>query len=105
TGEGTSNLVKTVKACLDAQGLSSSNSDKLSNPNTLSYSPAAHRVLLALRCAKSLRPFHAVTDEDYLREVEILRPGTAVPSEMTVSRDINHLYLEMSRYVKDYFAV
>lgn len=71
----------------------------------ISYTPAAHRGLIALRSAKNNRPFNAVLDEDYIREVQMLRPGAVLPSPITVSRDINLIYTEMSRKVKEYFMV
>lgn len=101
TGEGTSNLVRTMNICLEAQGIT-----PLRNTNTtIPYSVAAHRALIAMRCAKNSRPFNAVLDEDYIAEVAMLRPGTILPSPITVSRDINEIYLEMSHHVKSYFSV
>jgi hypothetical protein len=71
----------------------------------LQYSEAAHRAVIALRCATSHRPFNVVNDKYYKVEVELLRPGTKIPAPRTVSEDINHLYLELSKTVQDYFKV
>ncbi|KAJ6624792.1 hypothetical protein B0H10DRAFT_1668944, partial [Mycena sp. CBHHK59/15] len=60
----------------------------------------SYRALVALRCASSHRPFNAVQDPYYLEEVELLRPGTKVPSPRTVSHDIHTLYLAGSKMVK-----
>ncbi|KAF8881191.1 hypothetical protein BD779DRAFT_1445657, partial [Infundibulicybe gibba] len=101
TSEGTSNLVKTMNICLEAMGISVARTE----PTAFPYSVAAHRALIALRAAKSGRPFNAVLDEDYQDEVRMLRPNTVLPNPITVSRDINAIYLEMSCYVRDYFSV
>jgi hypothetical protein len=42
-------------------------------------------------------------DEDYQAEVNMLRPGTKLPHPATVSRDIQAIYLDMSRHIRDYF--
>ena len=42
-------------------------------------------------------------DEDYQAEVDMLRPGTKLPHPTTVSRDIQAIYLDMSKHVRDYF--
>ena len=103
TGSGTSNLASTSKACLASQGVIPSNTS--STKSSIPYSLANHRALIAMRCAKNARPFNSVYDEDYLNEVEMLRPGTIVPSPSTVSRDINDIYVALSTHVKNYFFV
>ncbi|KDR68281.1 hypothetical protein GALMADRAFT_35039, partial [Galerina marginata CBS 339.88] len=102
TGEGTSNLVKTRNACLKSQGIAQG---PARIKTAVAYSPATHRTLLALRCAKNQRPFNSVADEDYLLEVSMLRPNTVVPKPITVSRDINKIYIEMSKLVREYLSV
>lgn len=92
-----------MNICLEGQGITPPS--RKMEPTTFPYSPAAHRALIALRCAKNNRPFNAVLDEDYQDEIRMLRPGTVLPSPITVSRDINEIYLEMSRHVKNYFTV
>lgn len=101
TSEGTSNLVKGIKACLTAQGVT------LPEPHTdtLPYSQATHRTLIAQRCASNARPFNIVKDPEYAMEVQMLRPGTVIPSPSTVSRDINEMYTQMSVFVKNHFLV
>ena len=69
------------------------------------YSEAAHRAIIALRCATSHRPFNFVNDKYYHKEVELLRPGTKIPAPTTVSLDIKHIYLELSKTVRMYFKV
>ncbi|KAF8218480.1 hypothetical protein L208DRAFT_1350996, partial [Tricholoma matsutake] len=39
-------------------------------------------------CTKNHCPFNSVLDEDYQAEVEMLQPGTIIPSPQMVSRDI-----------------
>jgi len=69
------------------------------------YSPAAHRALIALCCAKSGRPINFVTDEDYIQEVQMLRPNTIFPHPSTVQQDLLEIYNQASIAVKTYFAV
>ncbi|EJD08420.1 uncharacterized protein FOMMEDRAFT_68048, partial [Fomitiporia mediterranea MF3/22] len=76
-----------------------------SSGNSLAYSEATHRALLALRCAKYNRPFNFVRDKYYSLEVEMLRPGTTLPSPDTVSGDIKSLYQGLSIQVRNYFKV
>ena len=101
TGQGTSNLQKDVDQCLKKQGLDS----RPKSDSAIPYSEANHRALIALRCAKSARPINMVMDEDYLAEVEMLRPGTVVPSPNTVQRDLTHIYTMASVFVMNYFMV
>ena len=67
--------------------------------------PVRHRVLIALRCAVSKRPFNMVKDSLYAQKVALLRPGTVLPSPSTISRDMNQIYVDSSNHVKDYFSV
>ncbi len=99
---GTKNLQDGVHACNKRIGIVSGTSTQLVGEP---YTPAGHRALIALRCAKNHRPFNSVLDEDYQAEVEMLRPGTVIPAPKTVSRDIKTLYAEMSKNVKNYFMV
>jgi hypothetical protein len=69
------------------------------------YSPAAHRAIIVMRTATSNRPFNFVMDKYYKMEVQLLRPGTIIPSPATVSSDLKLLYLELSKGVKKYFVV
>ncbi|KAJ7706650.1 hypothetical protein B0H16DRAFT_1345807, partial [Mycena metata] len=98
---GTTNLLKTAQACDAARGIITSTSSTAVS----TYSPAAHRAIIAMRTATSHRPFNAVNDKYYKMEVELLRPGTIIPSASTVSRDVNLLYVELSKNIKSYFTV
>ena len=69
------------------------------------YSEANHHALIALHCAKSAHPINMVTDEDYLAEVQMLRPGTIVPSPNTVQWDLTHSYTMASVLLMNYFVV
>jgi hypothetical protein len=53
-----------------------------------------------MRTATSNRPFNIVTDKYYRTEVELLRPGTIIPSPSTVSRNLKLLYLVFYRPTK-----
>jgi hypothetical protein len=83
------------------------NSEKnpTSGTSLLMYTPARHRAMIAIRCAVSRRPFNTVSDPFYLQEIELLRPGTQVPTPSTVSRDIQNIYQAGSDVVKEYFSV
>lgn len=101
TKDGTGNLHKTLLKCSgQIQPAIESHS-----PKDLLYSPAAHRALIALRCATSRRPFNSVSDPLYACEVQMLHPGTKLPSPSTVSRDISMMYESGSNVVKQYFSV
>lgn len=103
TNEGTSNLIKTRNACLEAQGVPLAR--KQDDLATTSYTPAGHRALIAMRAAKSARPFNSVLDEDYQAEVQMLRPGATIPHPITVSRDVNAIYEALSVWVMNYLVV
>jgi len=104
SGHGTKNLIVKVSHCIGQQFVTS---QQASGPSAsrIPYSKAAHRALIALRCVKGKRPFYTVKDPDYLAEVEMLRPGTVVPSPTTVARDVHTLYRELSIDVRQYFLV
>ncbi|KAJ7148910.1 hypothetical protein C8R46DRAFT_880118 [Mycena filopes] len=100
TSNGTSSLLRTAQQCDSDRGIVAE--ARATGP---SYSVAAHRTLIAMRTATSNRPFNAVNDKYYRMEVEMLRPGTSLPAASTVSRDLNLLYLELSKDVRSYFKV
>ena len=103
TSSGTSNLNAGAKACNKRHGASMASAQ--GSHSTLTYSPAIHRTLLALRCSKNMRPFSFVQDPLYQAEVEMLRPGTSLPNATTVSRDVKLLYETLSSHVSTYFKV
>lgn len=69
------------------------------------YTEARHRVICAIRCAVSKRPFASQDDIWYRREVQLLRPGTLVPSSTIVSRDASLLYKGFAGVIRWYFEV
>lgn len=110
TSDGTNNLKRGNLACLRkrkvvADGDSNAGAQQTLYKTVSKYTKAAHRALIAMRCAVSKRPFHSVADPLYLAEVELLRPGTDVPHETTVSRDVRHIYEDGAVLVRDYFKV
>lgn len=107
TSEGTGNLKKAMDVCLKKSGQFYSSHSTLSTKtaSTGPYTYATHRVLIALRCAKNYRPFNMVSDEDYIAEVCLLRPGTKIPDPATISRDVKRIYEGMALHVKKYFLV
>ncbi|KAG1761696.1 hypothetical protein EDD22DRAFT_779430 [Suillus occidentalis] len=110
TGQGTKNLNRGIKECVQRRGVSTEGPNAKGAQQTLSgsiskYTPEAHRALIAMRCAVNKRPFRSVADPLYIEEVRLLRPDVIVPSPRTVSRDINEIYLQGSKNVKEYFSV
>ncbi|KAG1719768.1 uncharacterized protein EDB91DRAFT_1065342 [Suillus paluster] len=109
-GQGTKNLQRGVDECETRRGVQAGTLDSVGAQQTLensvsSYTQAAHRALIALRCAVSKRPFNFVTDPHYIAEVQLLRPGVIIPNPRTVARDVSAIYLEGSKQVKVYFSV
>ncbi|KAJ7060828.1 hypothetical protein C8F01DRAFT_988426 [Mycena amicta] len=108
SSQGTGNLGKGQKECDRRRGVKGDTNKGAQQDlfGSLSrYTPARHRAIVALRCASSHRPFNTVADPYYLEEVELLRPGTTVPAPITVSRDVQTLYREGAKNVKEYFKV
>ncbi|KAJ7318743.1 hypothetical protein DFH08DRAFT_714384 [Mycena albidolilacea] len=109
--EGTANLKRTSQQCnnrcgvVDTDGDTSKNAQQDLFRSVSRYTPAHHRALITLRCAVSHRPFNMVRDNFYLEEVELLQPGTIVRSPESVSKDVQTLYQEGSKRVKEYFKV
>ncbi len=103
TGHGTKNIQDAVKAC-NKRVLGVTGTTVVRSTGQ-PYSLAAHRTLIALRCAKNHCPFNFVLDEDYCVEIEMLHPGTILSGPQTVSCDIKSIYAEMSKNVQNYFKV
>jgi len=103
TSHGTKNIQDAVKAC-NKHVLGVTGTTVIRSTGQ-PYSLAAHCTLIALRCAKNHHPFNFVLDEDYCAEIEMLRPGTILPSPQTVSCDIKSIYAEMSKNVQNYFKM
>ncbi|KAG9083718.1 hypothetical protein FS749_005814 [Ceratobasidium sp. UAMH 11750] len=102
TGNGTRNLRDTAQTCNTRWGVTQTSTSK--SKFFPSYSEARHRVLIALRCAQNKRTFNSVADNLYQQEAELLRPGTVLPSPMTVSRDMQTIYTNSADGVKEYFT-
>ncbi|KAL1707229.1 hypothetical protein EV121DRAFT_199468 [Schizophyllum commune] len=100
TSDGTQALISTARACDKALGVSLGTGEP-----PIAYSPIAHRALIALRSATSHRPFNMVRDRFYTEEVQMLRPGTILPSPATVSVDVKRLYKGMAADLCAYLVV
>lgn len=110
TNTGTGNLQRGIDACQakhpTATPSEAHEATQAPNPTQATpslYTPAGHRALIAIRCARNHRPANIVADPEYLLEVAMLRPGTIVPSPSTVARDIESIYLAASIKVKEHF--
>ena len=56
-----------------------------------------------MSCAYHYIPFARFRDDLFLQQVDLLRPGTAVPDSSTLSRLTKYAYMEQARHVKAYF--
>jgi hypothetical protein len=99
-GQGTSFLQRRAENCDKASGRSASKSHLAVTPTHQPYSEAAHRAILAMRCATSHRPLNMVKDPLYKAVVELLRPGTKIPDPTTLRNDLPLLTQEYSKRVK-----
>jgi hypothetical protein len=98
---GTSNLGKAAKNCNQRRGVQTGPQVRTVGP----YSEAQHRAVIAMRCATSNRLAQVVNDKYYRMEVDMLCPGTIIPLERTISRDLNLLHQELAAVGKKYFIV
>ncbi|KAF8988142.1 hypothetical protein BDQ17DRAFT_1257903 [Cyathus striatus] len=106
TSEGTRNLHTSEAICSKQLGSTPAVTTEVDTTiPIIPYSEAAHQALIAMHCAKYHRSFNSVLDEEYKAEVNMLHPGTKIPLPITVGRDINAVYLELSKHVRKYFAV
>lgn len=71
----------------------------------LSYSHSNHRTLIVAYCAASKCLFNSVADPYYVQEVEMLCPGTRLPSPAMVSRDVKAMYSVGAEVVHKDFLV
>ncbi|KAF8986674.1 hypothetical protein BDQ17DRAFT_1259349 [Cyathus striatus] len=72
---------------------------------TIPYSPMNHWIPLVLQCADSMRPFNMVNDKFFQMQVEMLCPGTQLPSHTTIQRDTISLFQLLLLHVQQYFQV
>jgi hypothetical protein len=103
TSDGTNRLLRTAIKCDEDHGVISSSSSS-NIVKSFTYSPTAHRTMIALRATSNHRPMNSVTDAWYHQEVQMLRPGTPIPSPATVSNDIKNLYKHGSQFVAKYLV-
>ena len=110
-GDGsTSNIGKSEIRCQTRQqnlagDLSSDVSDASAPPSIVTaYSSQMHRVLLSLMSAVDHRSYGSQITKLREMEVNLLRPGTTLPSASTLSRDTLLLHTAMAQSVAQYFA-
>lgn len=103
---GTTNLNNSAKTCekrnSHRMALLAASADESSPPE---YSEAMHRAIVVLHCAHSKRSFQSLKDPWYLAEVELLRPGTRVPSPQMGQRDLLVLHEAFIPRLTAYFVV
>ncbi|KAF8758656.1 hypothetical protein RHS01_02406 [Rhizoctonia solani] len=100
TGAGTTVLLHGADDCDEARGVLATN--KKANL-VKEYSPAYHRGLLSLWGACSHRSFDSLTNKFHQAKVELLRPGTKLPSSVTLSWDIKLIHTQYIPKVWEYF--
>jgi hypothetical protein len=68
------------------------------------YLDSMYIALLAMECAYDRRPFSAVTSRLRRAQVQILRPGTHVPTAATISNYVRRIYegasIDVARYLQ-----
>ncbi|CAE6447243.1 unnamed protein product [Rhizoctonia solani] len=100
TGVGATALLYASQNCDEERGVSKpANSTEPTEP----YSPAFHRALLSLWSACSHRSFDSLTDKFNQAEIDYLRPGTKLPSSVTLSRDIKLIHTQYVPIIREYF--
>ncbi|KAH7322321.1 hypothetical protein B0J17DRAFT_549455, partial [Rhizoctonia solani] len=113
TGDGTHNLLTTAKACdrhCDVLVTIHANATgRVGRLNILGpdeeFSDPLHVALLAIECAHDRRPFNAVTNDLRHAQVQLLRPGTHLPTAATVSNHVRRIYEGVSFNVAQYLQV
>ncbi|CUA71497.1 Putative AC transposase [Rhizoctonia solani] len=100
TGTGTGNLHSTMKTCLGRRSLAEK---YVTTPISTAYSYVLHIAILIMSCAYHYIPFARFRDDLFLQQVDLLRPGTAVPDSSTLSRLTKYAYMEQARHVRTYF--
>jgi hypothetical protein len=104
--EGTSNLQRAADTCNRRRNVTMTHAMQVvEHTTTGSYTPARHRAIAALWGATSARPLRMMFDKYHRMEVELLRPGTTLPSESTTARDMKLLHRELAIQVKGFFQV
>lgn len=111
TAHGTKNLARGIDQCNERWGVTSGDpgdpstvGEQQTTESVSEYTPARHRAIIAMRYSVSKRPYDMVRDPLYVDEIQLLRPGTVIPSPATVSRDVNQIYKVGSKHVKEYFS-
>lgn len=103
SSDGTQNLLVSARGCDRRRGRLVKY--PVEHTELSEYSEAKHRAILAIRCAHNHRSFESVVDDLHRKEVELLRPGTVLPSAVTVSKDVKNIYEDASSSVKTYLQV
>jgi hypothetical protein len=107
--EGTTNLRRSAAHCderhqVTHQALVQGSATVSTNVSML-YSASRHRAILAMWCATSARLPRMIMDKYHAMEVSFLRPGTTLPSEKTVARDMKLLHAGLATQAKDILVV
>lgn len=105
TGSGTTTLLDKAKECEARRSGVQVDESKSADSGRPLYSEARHRAILAIWSAHGRRSFESLTDEFHQMEVEYLRPGTKLPSPVTISRDVKAIHAKYAPKVRDYFQV
>ncbi|CAE6461892.1 unnamed protein product, partial [Rhizoctonia solani] len=102
-GAGTGNFHASISVCHKRCPQSEPTPTTTSTLTSSTYTYAMHLAIIVMSCAYHYLPFARVVDKLFRRQVELLRPGTAVPDSSTVSRTTKFVYQQQARHVKTYF--
>ena len=101
--ESTGNLSRHVKAC---EPEDSPETEKITTyASGGQYSPARMRFLIAMWVARRHRAFQIVDDPEFQEIVRMLYQKAQLPSRVTVSRDVQHIYVMSKANVIKLFKV
>ncbi|KAG8688792.1 hypothetical protein FRC11_004751 [Ceratobasidium sp. 423] len=108
TGDSTHNLLSTARACNDRHGVSAvaeSSAGVSLLGSDVEFSEVLHIALLAIECTRDHHPFSSVTSDLRQAEVQLLHPGTQLPTAATISNYICHIYARASVDVAKYLQL
>jgi phenylalanine-4-hydroxylase len=69
------------------------------------YNPAKLRYMIAVWCARRTRPYHLVNDPEFVEILQMFNAQVAIPSRMTVSRDVKRVFELTKKSVQELLAV
>ncbi|CCO33243.1 Putative AC transposase AltName: Full=ORFA [Rhizoctonia solani AG-1 IB] len=99
THDGTGNLKVLMEACKERNNVAALSDQPASTP----FLYAMHLAIIVMLCAYHYLPFAGVLHDLIRRHVQLLRPGTTMPNNTTVSRTTRYIYEKQGLKVREYF--